>query len=145
MFNLVVAVISIALIAVMAVAGLWYGGSTFTAQTQKTEYATMANAASQIKGAMEIYRAKNGMYPTGVADEGAGITVTDDMLSSLAAESYLSGVPEGEWIIGSGYIQRTIEDEAACARANMFAGFTEECPACDDPTRVDYPACATAE
>ena len=143
MFNMIVAVISIALIAVMAVAGIWYGGSTYTSQTQKTQYTTMVNAASQIKGAMEIHRVRTGLYPTGVADEGAGITATQDMLINLTTQEYLSSVPDGKWIVDGGFIKATMADEAACERANMFAGFTLECPTCDDPTRADYPACST--
>lgn len=145
MFNLIVAVISIALIAVMAVAGIFYAGSAFSNQTQKTEYATIANAASQIKGAMEIYRSQTGMYPAGIPDEGADVSSTDALLSYLTAKSYLSSVPSGDWVIGSGYIQRSIEDEAACGRTNLFAGFTSECPSCSDPTRVDFPACTITE
>jgi hypothetical protein len=59
MFNLIVAVISIALIAAMAVASIYYGGDSFGRSSARAQAATLISQAQQISGAAGIYMIEN--------------------------------------------------------------------------------------
>lgn len=55
MFNLIVAVISIALIAAMAAASIFYGGSAFSSGTAQAAATTLINNGQQISGAQQLH------------------------------------------------------------------------------------------
>ena len=55
MFNLIVAVISIALIAAMAAASIFYGGTAFSSGTAQAAATTLVNNGQQISGAQQLY------------------------------------------------------------------------------------------
>lgn len=97
MFQLIVAVISIALIAALAGASIFYGGSAFSGSTAKANVSALINQGQQIGGAMALYRTDNGGANAGtiqalidgaylqsapavpaVADTGAAWTLTTD-------------------------------------------------------------------
>jgi hypothetical protein len=59
MFNLIVAVISIALIAAMAAASIFYGGSAFSSGTAQAQATTLINNGQQIGGAQQLYMIDN--------------------------------------------------------------------------------------
>jgi hypothetical protein len=59
MFNLIVAVISIALIAAMAAASIFYGGEAFSNSTAKAQASTLVNNGQQISGAQQLYMIDN--------------------------------------------------------------------------------------
>lgn len=59
MFNLIVAVISIALIAAMAAASIFYGGEAFGEGTAKAQASTLVNNGQQISGAQQLYMIDN--------------------------------------------------------------------------------------
>lgn len=59
MFNLIVAVISIALIAAMAAASIFYGGSAFGSGTAQAQASTLVNNGQQISGAQQLYMIDN--------------------------------------------------------------------------------------
>ena len=59
MFNLIVAVISIALIAAMAAASIFYGGTAFGEGTAKAQASTLINNGQQISGAQQLYMIDN--------------------------------------------------------------------------------------
>lgn len=59
MFNLIVAVISIALIAAMAAASIFYGGSAFGSGTAQAQASTLINNGQQISGAQQLYMIDN--------------------------------------------------------------------------------------
>lgn len=60
MFQLIVAVISIALVAALALASIFYGGEAFTRGQLKAQVTTMINQAQQISGANTLYKTDNG-------------------------------------------------------------------------------------
>lgn len=98
MFQLIVAVISIALVAALALASIWYGGEAFTRGQLKAQVTTMINQAQQISGANTLYKTDNG-----------GLDATD--VAQLVAPSasgltYLSAditppskITAGEWFL----------------------------------------------
>lgn len=61
MFQLIVAVISIALIAALAIASIFYGGDAFTKSSEKANVTTLVNQAQQISGAAALYKTDNGV------------------------------------------------------------------------------------
>lgn len=63
MFNLIVAVISIALIAAMAAASIFYGGDGFSKSSARAQAATLISQAQQIAGAAAIYKVENSGTP----------------------------------------------------------------------------------
>lgn len=55
MFSLIITIISIALVAALAIATLYYGGSAFSQGTAKAKAATVVNHGQQITGANTLY------------------------------------------------------------------------------------------
>ena len=80
MFNLIVAVISIALIAAMAAASIFYGGSAFGEGTAKAQASTLINNGQQISGGQQLYMIDN-----------SGNRAND--IDVLTAGGYLQAVP----------------------------------------------------
>jgi hypothetical protein len=60
MFSLIITIISIALVAALAVATIYYGGSAFTKGTAKANAAALVSGAQQITGAAALYSNDNG-------------------------------------------------------------------------------------
>jgi hypothetical protein len=147
MFNLITVIFGIVLVLVLAVAGAYYAGETFASKKLDTTYTELSNKANQIKGAMEIYKARNGTYPA-AADAEA-------LFAILISEGYLASRPElqdgGAWIVdntGALTIQREIEDARTCSRVNELAGFDitavgdgSGCPTCDAAEFAIWPGC----
>lgn len=67
MFQLIVAVISIALVAALAIASIFYGGDAFTKSSTKAQVTTLINQGQQIAGAAALYKTDNGASPATVA------------------------------------------------------------------------------
>lgn len=104
MFQLIVAVISIALFAALAIAAMYYGGDAFTKSSEKANLTTLVNQAQQISGAAALYKTDKGY---GIETTTAtGATLVDDLATDPAG--YLSAVPtpskiaEGAWDITAG-------------------------------------------
>ncbi len=80
MFQLIVAVISIALVAALALASIFYGGEAFTRSQLKAQVTTMINQAQQLSGAQTLYK----------TDKGGLVAATP---AELQSEGYLASVP----------------------------------------------------
>jgi hypothetical protein len=146
MFNMIAVAFSIVLVLILGIAGLYYGGEAYSTQTQETDYAEIVNGATQIKGAMELYKTRNGVYPGGIEDIPSGVTATEELLSRLVDEDYLSGVPSGEWTIDGTVIHRALTDIQQCESVNRIAGLNVDlhpdgCPPCSDSQFSVWPAC----
>lgn len=85
MFNLIVAVISIALIAAMAAASIFYGGTAFGSGTAQAQASTLINNGQQISGAQQLYMIDNSGNRNSVNDMTAA--------NGLVTEGYLQAVP----------------------------------------------------
>jgi hypothetical protein len=59
MFQLIVSVIAIALVAILAAASIYYGGSAFTSSNTKGAVAALINSGEQISGANALYKVDN--------------------------------------------------------------------------------------
>jgi len=149
MFNLIAVVFSIVLVLVLGIAGLYYGGEAYSTQTQETDYAEIINGASQIKGAMELYKTRNGVYPGGIENIPLGVSATEELLDRLVDENYLSGIPSGTWTIENNIIHRALTDAQQCESVNRIAGLNVDlapdgCPPCSDSQFSIWPACQEA-
>lgn len=90
MFQLIVAVISIALIAALAIASIFYGGDAFTKSSTKAQVTTLINQGQQIAGAAALYKTDGGFIANGEA-----------AVTQLVTDGYLAAVPAGNKLTGS--------------------------------------------
>ena len=100
MFNLIVAVVSIALIAVMALASIFYGGEGFSKSTARAEAATLINQAQQIAGAAALFRLESSGSNVASAqpdcDNGSPEACA---INRLAAGGYLQAIPNAPSVV----------------------------------------------
>jgi hypothetical protein len=101
MFNLIVAVISIALIAAMAVASIYYGGDSFGRSSARAEAATLINQAQQIAGAATLFRIDNSASNVASSEPACGLSWAGEpggdlsacAVNRLVAGQYLQAIP----------------------------------------------------
>lgn len=91
MFQLIVAVISIALVAALAIASIFYGGDAFVRSSDKANVTALVNQGQQIAGGIALYRTDTGLDTTTVQT-----LVTADYLT---AEPTPSKIADGAWEI----------------------------------------------
>lgn len=136
MFSLIITIISIALVIVLAAATLYYGGNPFEQAAQRADSARILQEANQIAGALELYKADNGGFPTGTPTE---------IANALVDGRYLSQFPNPEkWSFTTNYVVHSIADEEQCIAINEKLGITYV-PTCDDPEYANRSVCCTTE
>nr|WP_250808033.1 hypothetical protein [Neorhizobium tomejilense] len=135
MFQLIVAVIAIALVLLLVIAALYFGGSIYDESGARAAYAKNVNSATQIEAAMQLYyhdNAKNAPF-------------TDmELLRYLNEQKYLKDIPEGDWKVNPEALYKPIEiqDVDQCSAMNKAAGFDlsqvpssyNGCPPCNGAT-----------
>jgi hypothetical protein len=89
MFSLIITIISIALVAALALATLYFGGDAFNQGSAKAAAATVVNQASQISGANTLHFLDNQAYAADV--------------TALVDGKYLQSAPNPGSISGSDY------------------------------------------
>jgi type II secretory pathway pseudopilin PulG len=87
MFSLIITIISIALVAALAVATIYYGGTAFTTGSTKAQAAGLVSSAQQIAGAEVLY-----FNDFQTLDTASGFP-------TLIAKGYLTAVPAGTWTV----------------------------------------------
>lgn len=133
MFSLIIAVVSIAIVALLAVAAVYYGGDAFTQGQATADAAKLINGGQQLAGAVQMYRNDTGMVP---AD-----------LSLLTSDGgrYLRALPDGDWIQGQNAILAAVT-EAKCLDINNRLGFKlASVPSCADTTYDATSVCCYTE
>lgn len=85
MFQLIVSIIAIALVAVLAAASVFYGGDAFTSGTAKANASATINTAQQVAAAWTLYRTD-----TGGVDPTLGALAA---ANPLVAQKYIASVP----------------------------------------------------
>ncbi len=91
MFQLIVAVISIALVAILAIASIYYGGSAFQRSGIKAQVDAMVNAGQQISGAEALYSLDTGAPVTDATVTGTSAVST--LSTGVNGVTYLSSAP----------------------------------------------------
>lgn len=95
MFQLIVAIISIALIAALAAASIFYGGSAFTDSSLKANVTTLVNGGQQISGAQAIYKTDNAGAPALLLSD---LTLDGEY---LAAAPTPANIASGPWSLST--------------------------------------------
>ncbi len=93
MFSLVITLVAIALVALLALAAIFYGGSAFFDKSAQAEAARAVQEGQQILSAMELYRTDQGAWPS----------MAQLLGGKKAGIDYLKAVPNGEWAIVTGF------------------------------------------
>lgn len=83
MFSLIITIISIALVAALALATLYYGGSAFNRGSAGATASQLINEGQQLNGAVSIAK----------ADIAAGVNTQANLVSELVDFKYLSQLP----------------------------------------------------
>lgn len=84
MFSLIITIISIALVAALALATIYYGGSAFNKGSAEAKASQLINEGQQINGAVAMAK----------ADVSSGfLTATLSTVADLATNGYLAQVP----------------------------------------------------
>jgi hypothetical protein len=129
MFNLIIAIVAIALIVATVAVTMYHGGNTENG-TDMAKAAELLNESQQIVAAEVFYREANGVAPTSLAD---------------LTPQYLKSIPKG-WTSVNGFVVSTEENEisdATCEAYNQKRGVVGV-PACSDPAYAGVQVCCSA-
>ena len=125
MFSLIITVISIALVAALAVSTLYFGGDAFNAGSDKAKASTVVNQAQQIDGANTIFRLDTGAFAASV--------------DALVPE-YLASAPVVDDTIASGGSYSISDDTVSLSGVN-----SEVCERINEQVGVDDSSTLTSE
>ncbi|MBY3433142.1 hypothetical protein HFN89_02965 [Rhizobium laguerreae] len=132
MFQLIIAVVAIALVLLLVLAAMYFGGGVYDEGGARAAYAKNVNSATQIEAAMQLYFNDKSMNPPG-----------EDMtlLNNLLGWGYLKEIPEGDWKVNPTALYKPIkiQDVKQCSAMNKAAGFSltqvpsqyDGCPPCN--------------
>jgi len=132
MFSLIIVVISIALIAALALATIYFGGHTFLEGKPEAEAARYINEGQQISGAIRLYQAEHhGELPGNLEADLVG--------------RYLKDMPEAgtNWDIATDAIIKSVANADTCETVNKRAGWTNPnyVPGGSSPTKHEPISC----
>lgn len=125
MFSLIIVIISIALVAALALATMYFGGSAFNKGGSSATSARLANEGTQLRGTLALYHQETGEKASA--------------FEQLVTSQHLSGRIEG-WNFADDVIWQTITDEAVCTEINTRAGYATS-PSCSDPDIANKTVC----
>ena len=116
MFSLIITIISIALVAALALATIYYGGSAFNRGSADAKASQLINEGQQINGAFAMAK----------ADAQANGTTAPSTLAALVTNNYMSQTP-ANWAVGTdtlaGAVVREVSAEV-CASIVAKGGAT---------------------
>lgn len=127
MFSLIISIIAVALVAVLALASMYYGGESLTQGTATANAARYLNEANQITAAANLYKLQN--------------TNQTPTAQDLVDNDYLKALPQGNWYVNNGFVERPGISLEECTEVNRLVGYTGPTYACDDPALPDDHAC----
>ena len=110
MFQLIVAVISIALVAALAIASIFYGGDAFTKSSERANVTALINQAQQIAGANALYKTDTGNDAPNVAT----LATETNGIQYLAQVPNGSKITTGDWAFDGDDIVIAFADANAC-------------------------------
>lgn len=122
MFTLIIAVIGITILAIAAIATMFYGGGVFSGASVEAEANRRISEAQQIRAAADVFTIENARRPVTLEE------LTPD---------YLKALPEG-WSQGDGVLEGNVINaeninEKICQAINVKAGLSDtEIPACSE-------------
>jgi type II secretory pathway pseudopilin PulG len=126
MFSLIITIISIALVAALALATLYYGGDSFTKGSAEAEVARMMAEGEQVASAALLFYVENGYKAASVQD---------------LVPKYLKTAPAG-WDSTENLAWATEVPSNLCEVYNRKLGLTTT-PSCADPAYAGIEVCCT--
>lgn len=146
MFQLIIAILSIALIATLAIASVYYGGDAFTKGTAKAGASTVVSQAQQVSAADVLYQNDN-----------AGAHAAD--VATLVTDNYLQAAPQMPESVGddldldqaTGLVYGGVANETICTEINAQLGVdtiptaTDATPASLDTAITEQYGCASVD
>ncbi len=127
MFSLIVSIISIALVAVLAAASIYYGGDAFTKGSAKALASTVVTQAQQISSAHTLYKNDEG----GKTAANVAALVTGKYLASVPAapatvaadtDAVTVGKQAAEWALNANTVTLAVDNAEVCALINEQGG-----------------------
>lgn len=115
MFSLIITIVSIALVAALALATLYYGGNAFDQANANARAAQIDNQSQQLLGAADLYFANTGRWPQDI-DE-------------LVQGNYLKSIPVVKVSVGPAMAQ-TVEWAMVTPNMPVFMLDTQEAEVC---------------
>lgn len=140
MFSLIITLVAIALVVILVLATIYYGGSAFGRGAVKTSALTIVNQSIQIAAAGDIAVAQGRTLP-----EGATVVIPEDLLKSMPippANAYISGEPAAtDWAYYLPGQSRhfgldTKVKQSVCMEINRQQGFIGVPAAWDGSSRI---------
>lgn len=132
MFSIILAIVAIGLVTLLALATVYYGGSSATSSMSDAKQAALLNQASTLQAAVQLYQNDHqNAYPPAA-------TASTALLQGnyLAAWPATSGVV---WGVQNGYAI-TSTDTSLCAAVDKKLGLSSV-PSCSDPAYQDTVVC----
>ncbi len=123
MFSLIITIISIALVAALALATIYYGGSAFNRGSDGAKAAQLINEGQQLNGAVAIAKAD-------AAAGGAAVTTLAGLVPSYLAQLPASFAAMGTTAVADGKVavvttQKVCEEVQKRATGSSTVGTTE--------------------
>ena len=118
MFSLIITIISIALVAALALATLYFGGDAFNQGSAKAAAATVVNQAQQISGANTLHYLDSQSY-----GDMAALTA-GDYLSSAPNPGNIAKTGSSYAIAADGQITLELAASSVCDAVNAQAGLS---------------------
>lgn len=123
MSSLIIALISVGLVALLALSSLYYGGPIWQEAAVRVNTAQLLAEAQQVEGAVQLFEVETGRKPSGPAELAAG-------------GIYLKSVP-AEWNGGPAYLStmptNSSVSQESCLLFNQKRLGISEIPSCTDP------------
>lgn len=132
MFTIIVVVVSIALVGLLAIATIYYGGNTFSNNMASAHQSGLLSQAATIRAAVQLYETDN---------QGA-LPPADSASQALIGGNYLSEWPNGgssAWSLQGGYALSTT-DQASCLAIDKKLGLSSV-PSCTDSQYQNITVC----
>lgn len=129
MFSLLVSIASIALVAALLLASLFYGGKIITEARVRVSVAHLMADVQQLQGAVHLFRSQNNRLP-------------ESLNELLADREYLTSTPSNAWFDVDAFIQTGPQQ----VEANVCYAFNEKrgiplIPACNDEEYLNVVVC----
>lgn len=131
MFSLIITILSIFLVAALALATLYYGGNTFDKYFSSATTSQYLAEGTQVQGAIELFKADTGALPTGTNEE---------IQQKLLDAGYLTAWPTGAWELRNDLVVRTNLSQGACEAVNTKLSITVV-PVCGDAAYAGRSVC----
>lgn len=96
MFSLIITIVSILLVAALALATFHYGGSAFSRGDTEVRVLKVLNEGQQLIGAADLFKADRGVYPSSI--------------NQLVSAGYLKSIPTVQTIVGVAQAQADSTD-----------------------------------